>query len=1608
VALSDYFSLVPKTTDKAAEDFLRQAGTYSTNRDVLKALGEPDTQKKAGEGLLSGMFRVLGVPGNLIRAGIAEGLGRPTPELAATQGLDQFLKIVKGELRVGAGDIPGLKVNPYDAFPTKALKLGAALVGDVATDPISYISAPGSLSRKAAATIIATKGADLTRDIRAIAPAFAPTKIDKLVEGTPLARIAKIQEDLGVPILAGQDTPAVLLQNPVVRQAVENEAVANHLSEGLIKGGRREMLRRMEDLTGSRGAALDLFKKLPEEVRGGVVVTGLLGKPVKRADGTYVRLTEGTGESLGKFGDVVNRARLNTSVAFNPLTRITGRGGDVYAEVKSALRRNEDELPGRDRFVDFVRTRNELNAKAEFRAALRGKAHAVTNLVANAAQKYGDVEPIVEDGVTKFIGTTAERKKFDLMFSEAFFRPYAVKQGADQIESDAIQAAAEYHKFLREIAETAKEYGVDLGDLEAKKQFTPLMMTKDTAEIVARTDRRRLASGEYSTVYGRDSFTQFVTDPATAARIGYTDANNPGVVYLDARSANELMKELKDPRRFEEDPTRIIANYATDLANRISNRRFIDALRKSGIVIQDVPVVRRLLNEEMRDTILAGLTNLSPVIRARFEEQATNARKALAEELDFDGLKEVQTKIAQARKDIKATFDSAEIELVNARAAYTKAVEQVRVLGPRANAISRRINQLRKDFLENQTNLSASEKAARSIRAKLGRAEVNMILERRDTRNYLRRLQRLRAKATTPEEISLIDENIALAQVDLEDAVARLDELAGQRNLTEQELAAARAERDQLVSTEAGTQVDATREYADAVIRMNEAEAAMMQARSVRMKARQDYKNVEFDLAIEKVDNIKTFVDEIHDKYMARVQIEADIKKLKTAGATADEIAARQADLKVARAAEVEARDTFREVLSYASRQFNGVARDYASSLLKAVDKLNDEEWEAMKFLTSEKKMLDYIEIVRTNARDSEAAMAAMQDMYNTWSNIYRKLGDGVFEDIATKQADLLRQANPSFIRNELEPSKLAKQITSDKQYDIINLNAATQDLYATKGVHRLMQQIYKLENDPTPFEKIMGDYLDPLLMLWKTAVTVGRGPGYVATNTIGGLFMNYLGNVSGKNMKLAGKALLRVNENLKAVEKANPNRSFSENLFEAEKLTSKQLGNVVINGKSLHEILVEFFARGAFFDTETQFTLQQVARGGSSVPVEAYRRTGAIQREFVTEPGSRAEQAYRDAINFMLTNRVQRALNNMAQGSEMYLRLGAFIDGFEKYGNFESAISNVHILHFNYQDLSEAEQWVRRFVPFYTWSRNNIPAQLRAAVMQPGKIQRAMYANQEFQNAFGAEGDESWYNQVLPEYINISDGFASSFKFGTNNVGFFLRLPFEDVNKIFQIKSGVITPRGRELANMLGPFTTPIEIASGVDLGTGAPFSEKGATVPEYYNIFRPVPGAGIYRDAEGNLRASSGFAKGLQDLIPQLGIAERAVSGLSAIPAAAGVEIPTWLVGAEQQKKSLADLLNVSGIAPAFGYSAATLTPQSMTGELRRRGERQYAAITRIAAQSGVDVDWVREQLRSGKTPETIAMLIQAGYGKAKKEQASSMQESTRQRYIQNLQGL
>lgn len=65
--------------------------------------------------------------------------------------------------------------------------------------------------------------------------------------------------------------------------------------------------------------------------------------------------------------------------------------------------------------------------------------------------------------------------------------------------------------------------------------------------------------------------------------------------------------------------------------------------------------------------------------------------------------------------------------------------------------------------------------------------------------------------------------------------------------------------------------------------------------------------------------------------------------------------------------------------------------------------------------------------------------------------------------------------------------------------------------------------------------------------------------------------------------------------------------------------------------------------------------------------------------------------------------------------------RLALYLDTLAKTGSRKAARANVKKSLFDYADLSPFEQNVmKRFVPFYTWSRKNIPAQIEALIKNP------------------------------------------------------------------------------------------------------------------------------------------------------------------------------------------------------------------------------------------------------------------------------------------------
>ena len=1564
--------------NKDLDNLLRNVSSYSGNQQVLQALGQQD-ESAPKRGLGSSIMNVLGIPGRLAQAGIQAALNIEGRDLQQVSGfLPTFTAAVKGDIDTGFGQTEGLKVREGDSNLERFGKMLGAFSLDVATDPLSYVGAPASLSRKQAATLLTRTAnkAEFLDDVIKVS-SKGEGLIDDLVSRAPKQRLASLQDSL--KLAAEQGTPLDVV-NKQGRRALAQEQLADELATTFYTNGRQALVKKLETLTGSRNAALSTLKKLPEDVRGGIVLSSITGKPLQRG-GRYVRLTPGTGQMLGRFGEKANDVRQIIGMPFNPITKaLGGQAGDILAEVKRAgFAKRFPKLgagvasrePGADRFIDFVSMKDSITARVGTKTRLNGKVLAATSSATKAADAF--------DG--------AERDAFDETMQRHFFAPAMGfdESQASRAELAGFKAAGELRERMKEIYNEAKDAGIEIGD-RGPDEFSPLILTDDA---FARRSKTGFVSGDNSYVptRGRRSMVEFEPNEEIAISIGYRDPNMPGRVFLNAKAVNDRLEEAalkagksaeeaKLAREYIEDPIMAMSRYGESVAKSVANKRFVDGLIATGTLVRNVPETRVLLNELESAGFLSSLTGISPAVRKFAEERLAKAKAELAKVVDVGELEGIKARITATREKAIDAANIAKRDVDKLSMQISEASAEIAEVAPSISAIKRQLKNYTETVQRSGEDLADRQRAAKNVRARLATAR-NSLEKNQNTESIL---QDLYANASSGAEQAYYRE--ALDEIGARGAGAAervQSETALQQRITA-ELDDIKALRESARNQGAQDIEQQIISYEAAVTKRNKLMADLQQARQARNQAVGFAGKAQRTIALEQINNLNTLVTDYADA-MATLRL---FRTRNPITRMTDDATKASIKAEITRLADIvkEKKTILKDVLKTGKSDFMQEARVYADQLLKAADELSNKQFESLLVLTNEEDLLRYIDTVQTGARDESIVQQAMGDIYRSYEQIRDILPKTVFESLTKAQSAMLSKSNlaklkAGAVRVEKEPGRLAEELVQQGYRSVAKVDA-TEDLFATLGVSKTLDNIYRTVDNPENWKKVFSDYIDPILQAWKTAITIGRGPGYTVNNMIGGMFMNYLGNVSASDVKLALKSVFRIRQIVKQLELTNPGKSYYEIIELAEKAAGKELDKVVINGRGLGELFTEFTRRGGFNSTDIATTAAMVSQRGAEAGSEAFRRGGMSRFQYSGPATTTGEKAFRNVIDFAMTNRVQRALNDYAQSSELILRFSAFVDGFRRYGDAGAAMDKVHVLHFDYQDLAGAEQWVRRFVPFYTWTRNNVPAQLRAMVLQPGKRQRFLYAQENFEKAFGAEGGESWMNQVLPEYMSISDGFVSKFKAGDNNIGFFLKLPFEDVNKF--LDTDFMPLRGRELVNSLGLISTPIELASGVDLATGAKLEDLG--ISPYERLF--------------------------SDLVPQADIARRGLAGTGYVSdKVIGREPFGALYNERQRDGGLTSLLNILGVPGVEGVS--TITPKTISGELARRSKSQRNQIKETAKDLNVDVEWLREQLQSGVSPEQLAIMIQSGMGQVSATPAkSTMKKETRERYLDLLENL
>lgn len=216
----------------------------------------------------------------------------------------------------------------------------------------------------------------------------------------------------------------------------------------------------------------------------------------------------------------------------------------------------------------------------------------------------------------------------------------------------------------------------------------------------------------------------------------------------------------------------------------------------------------------------------------------------------------------------------------------------------------------------------------------------------------------------------------------------------------------------------------------------------------------------------------------------------------------------------------------------------------------------------------------------------------------------------------------------------------------------------------------------------------------------------------------------------------------------------------------------------------------------------------------------------------------------------------------------------------FQKLSAGESA-KIVRAAHFDYEDLTPAEQNIKRWaVPFYTWTRKNIPYQISQMAQQPGKYAAFPLLQQEMNDASPKVPGE-----IVPSWIKQNLGFHVPFG-GKGN--FYLPVfgPVDLEKAQHPLSQGT---------SMLSPLLQiPAELALNKTFGTGAPIYGSENTHPRNpisgfaASLLSAIPGTNVgqtSRNVNGKKMTGPGASPIVSYLAQQTPLTNLLVNGESNI---------------------------------------------------------------------------------------------------------------------------
>ena len=373
-----------------------------------------------------------------------------------------------------------------------------------------------------------------------------------------------------------------------------------------------------------------------------------------------------------------------------------------------------------------------------------------------------------------------------------------------------------------------------------------------------------------------------------------------------------------------------------------------------------------------------------------------------------------------------------------------------------------------------------------------------------------------------------------------------------------------------------------------------------------------------------------------------------------------------------------------------------------------------------------------------------------------------------------------------------------------------------------------VLQHFDHMLTDQREFQEVLHGW-NRLQNTWKSSVTGLRPAWY--QNTLFGNFFN--GWLAGLN---------------------NPNRFIQAARAQAGGNIDNDLRRLGINmnTQEVYDALrregIEGFGQ---MHMDIHRTPQEMLEGA----IRSQKSKSARAKEAITSPRQAAAGTMnlsRSAGNFVETNG----------------KLALFVDRLAKGDNISEAAATTRKFMFDYADLTRFERHAKMAIPFYTWTRKNLPLQMQNLVERPDRylaVERAQHATHE---AFGTPSEDI---EAMPAWLRER-------AFSTPGEDTFLTpmLPYDTLTDFVDLEDPIGTAGGAATA-MTSPFLTMIpELALNRDFFTGREIEEYPEVTDEQASLM------GVTSDRVGHVAGQFGVGRDIVRSVDQaLGEQEEGIEG-------------------------------------------------------------------------------------------------------------------------------